>query len=283
MSNTNTKTNTNTNTNNKTKKTNTKTNTNNTPEALIKIKDLNFYYGNEAVEHRVLKDINLEFHKNKVSAIIGPSGSGKSSLLRAINRIYELYPDQRAHGKIFVNKHNIMDHKYPLISLRREIGMVFQKPTPFPMTIFNNVAFAVQQHFKLNKEQLHQIVESALKQAAVWDEVKDKLHEAGSHLSGGQQQRLCIARTIALSPQILLLDEPTSALDPLSTKKIEKLILKLKKDYTIIMVTHNLKQAQRISDETIFMRDGELVEHQETEKFFSKPKHALTKEYLQTE
>ncbi len=245
----------------------------------IRVENLNFHYS----AHRVLKDISIEFKQKKITAIIGPSGSGKSSLLRAVNRIYELYPEQKATGHIFINGKDVMDKKYPLITLRRETGMVFQKPTPFPMTIFNNVAFAIKKHFAVNKTQLYDRVEWALRQAAVWDEVKDKLHEAGTHLSGGQQQRLCIARTIAIAPSILLLDEPTSALDPLSTQKIEKLILNLKKDYTIIMVTHNLKQAKRISDETIFMRDGEIVEHRPTNEFFSSPKHALTKEYLRME
>lgn len=245
----------------------------------IRVEKLNFTYDT----HKVLKDINIEFKQKKITAIIGPSGSGKSSLLRAVNRIYELYPEQKATGHIFINGQDIMDKKYPLITLRRETGMVFQKPTPFPMTIFNNVAFAIKKHFEVNKTELYDRVEWALKQAAVWDEVKDKLHEAGTHLSGGQQQRLCIARTIAIAPSILLLDEPTSALDPLSTQKIEELITNLKKDYTIIMVTHNLKQAKRISDETIFMRDGEIIEHRPTSEFFSHPKHALTKEYLRME
>ena len=245
----------------------------------IRINDLCFYYG----RHQVLKNISLEIKQNQISAIIGPSGSGKSSLLRTMNRIYELYPEQRTSGKIFINGQNIMDPKYPIIKLRRETGMVFQKPTPFPMTIFNNIAFAVKNHFKVSKSELADRVEWALKKAAVWDEVKNKLHKAGSHLSGGQQQRLCIARTIAIAPSILLLDEPTSALDPISTQKIEELILSLKEQYTIIMVTHNLKQAKRIADETIFLRDGEVIEHGITKKFFAHPKHYLTKEYLNME
>ena len=245
----------------------------------IRIQKLCFYYG----RHQVLKNINLEIKQHKITAIIGPSGSGKSSLLRTMNRIYELYPKQHTSGQIFINGKNIMDPKYPIIKLRRETGMVFQKPTPFPMTIFNNIAFAVKNHFKISKSELEERVEWALKKAAVWDEVKNKLHKAGSHLSGGQQQRLCIARTIAIAPSILLLDEPTSALDPISTQKIEELILSLKEQYTIIMVTHNLKQAKRIADETIFMRDGEVIEHGETKDFFARPKNNLTKEYLTME
>lgn len=245
----------------------------------IRIEKLNFYYG----KNKVLRNINLEIKQNKITAIIGPSGSGKSSLLRTMNRIYELYPEQHTKGKIFINGTNIMTPQYPLIKLRRETGMVFQKPTPFPMTIFNNIAFAIKNHFKVSKSELEDRVKWALKKAAVWSEVKNKLHKAGSHLSGGQQQRLCIARTIAIAPSILLLDEPTSSLDPISTQKIEELILSLKEQYTIIMVTHNLKQAKRISDETIFLRDGEVIEHADTPTFFAKPKHKLTKEYLHME
>jgi len=245
----------------------------------IKIQKLCFYYGS----HKVLNNISIDIKKHQITSIIGPSGSGKSSLLRSLNRIYELYPKQTTTGKVIIDGHNIMDKKYPLLKLRRETGMVFQHPTPFPMTIFNNIAFALKVHFKISKKEIAERVEWALKQAAVWNEVKDKLHKAGTHLSGGQQQRLCIARTIAISPNILLLDEPTSALDPISTKKIETLISSLKDKYTIIMVTHNLKQAQRIADETIFMRDGKIIEHAPTKTFFTKPKHELTKEYLRTE
>lgn len=242
----------------------------------IETKHLNFYYAS----HQVLKDINLSFKRNHITAIIGPSGSGKSTLLRCFNRIYELYPQLKADGEILVDGQNILSPSTNLNALRARIGMVFQKPTPFPMSIHDNIAFALKLHEKLSKSAIKERVEKALRQAALWDEVKNKLHDAGTHLSGGQQQRLCIARTIAINPEIILLDEPTSALDPIATAKIEQLILELKEKFTILMVTHNLKQAQRISDETIFLRQGELCEYGETSEFFSNPKQPETVTYI---
>jgi phosphate transport system ATP-binding protein len=227
-----------------------------------------------------LHDINVEFDECSLTALIGPSGSGKSTLLRCFNRIFELHPKQYVDGEILLMGDNILSPEIDVNELRKEIGMVFQKPTPFPMSIFDNVAFAVKLHEKLNKADLADRVEQALKQAALWDEVKDKLHDAGTHLSGGQQQRLSIARTIAIRPKILLLDEPTSALDPISSAKVEELITQLNKEYTIIMVTHNLKQAQRISERTIFMSEGKIIESALTEELFSEPKQAKTKDYI---
>ncbi len=242
----------------------------------LETKDLNFFYA----KSRVLHDINVEFDECSLTALIGPSGSGKSTLLRCFNRIFELHPKQYVDGEILLMGDNILSPEIDVNELRKEIGMVFQKPTPFPMSIFDNVAFAVKLHEKLNKADLADRVEQALKQAALWDEVKDKLHDAGTHLSGGQQQRLSIARTIAIRPKILLLDEPTSALDPISSAKVEELITQLNKEYTIIMVTHNLKQAQRISERTIFMSEGKIIESALTEELFSEPKQAKTKDYI---
>ncbi|WP_186644556.1 phosphate ABC transporter ATP-binding protein PstB [Fluviispira vulneris] len=244
--------------------------------AHISLQDVNFYYGNK---HR-LKNINIAFKKNKITALIGPSGSGKSTLLRTINRIYSLYPEQKAYGTILINGKNILDPKVDLIELRTKVGMVFQKPTPFPMTIFENISFAVKMHEKLNKKDLAKRVEWALRAAALWDEVKDHLHTSGLGLSGGQQQRLCIARTIAVKPDILLLDEPCSALDPISTQKIEQLLAELKKDFTIVMVTHNMQQAMRSSDDTVFMIGGEIVEASDTKTFFSNPKDKKSLDYV---
>ncbi len=243
------------------------------------VKHLDFYYG----VAKTLHNINASFERNKITALIGPSGSGKSTLLRALNRIYELYPKQKATGEILLEGQNLLDSSVDLNQLRKEIGMVFQKPTPFPMSIFENIAFAVRLHEKLSKSEIENRVEESLKKAALWDEVKDKLHQPGTKLSGGQQQRLCIARTIAVKPEILLLDEPTSALDPISTKKIEALVTELKEHYTIIMVTHNLKQAERLSDNTMFMTDGEIVEYQSTKQFFGAPKDARTIDYIRNE
>lgn len=243
----------------------------------FEVKHLDFYYG----QQQVLFDIQAVFRERDVTALIGPSGSGKSTLLRALNRIYELYPQQRAQGEILLNGTNILDASLDVNMLRKRIGMVFQKPTPFPMSIFDNVAFALRLHYKISKADLHERVEKALQQAALWDEVKDKLHDAGTHLSGGQQQRLCIARTIAIQPQVILLDEPTSALDPISTGKIEELIHKLKQKFTIVMVTHNLKQAERIATDTIFMREGHIVESGPTRQLFKAPKDERTKHYIE--
>lgn len=242
----------------------------------ISIQDMNFYYGNK---HR-LKNINISFRKNKITALIGPSGSGKSTLLRTINRIYSLYPEQKAYGSVIIHGKNILESDVDLNELRTKVGMVFQKPTPFPMSIFENIAFAIRMHEKLSKKELHQRVEWALRAAALWDEVKDHLHASGLGLSGGQQQRLCIARTIAVKPDILLLDEPCSALDPISTQKIEQLLAELKKDFTIVMVTHNMQQAMRASDDTVFMSNGEIVEACDTKTFFSNPKDKQSLDYV---
>jgi phosphate transport system ATP-binding protein len=244
--------------------------------AHISVQDVNFYYGNK---HR-LKNINISFRKNKITALIGPSGSGKSTLLRTINRIYSLYPEQKAYGSIVIHGKNILDSNVDLNELRTKVGMVFQKPTPFPMSIFDNIAFAVRMHEKLTKKELHHRVEWALRAAALWDEVKDHLYSSGLGLSGGQQQRLCIARTIAIKPDILLLDEPCSALDPISTQKIEQLLAELKKDFTIVMVTHNMQQAMRASDDTVFMSNGEIVEACDTKTFFSNPKDKQSLDYV---
>jgi len=241
------------------------------------IKHLDFYYG----QQQVLFDIHVNFRERDVTALIGPSGSGKSTLLRALNRIYELYPAQRAQGQILLNGDNILNASLNVNMLRKRIGMVFQKPTPFPMSIFDNVAFALRLHHKISRSDLYERVEKALRQAALWDEVKDKLHDAGTHLSGGQQQRLCIARTIAIQPEVILLDEPTSALDPISTGKIETLIHELKQEFTIVMVTHNLKQAERIATETIFMREGHIVESGPTKQLFSSPQDEQTRHYIE--
>ena len=246
-------------------------------DTYLSAKNLNFFYA----DYQALFDINLNFNSKTITTLIGPSGSGKSTLLRTFNRIFELQPKQRVEGKIIFEDQNILDKNIDVNAVRRKIGMVFQKPTPFPMTIFDNVAFAIKMHEKIKKDELKDRVEQALIQAAVWDEVKDKLHQAGSHLSGGQQQRLCIARTIAIKPEVLLLDEPTSALDPISTAKIEELVTELHKEFTIIMVTHNLKQASRLGDRTIFMTDGRVVEQSETSELFSNPQDARTAKYIE--
>lgn len=245
-------------------------------QPVLSVQNLNFYYAHRAVLH----NISLDFEMNQITAIIGPSGSGKSTFLRVFNRIYELYPHQHAEGKVLFEGKNILDHSTNLIALRKKIGMAFQKPMPFPMSIYNNVAFPVKLNEKVSRKELDERVEMALRQCALWDEVKDKLHDSSSHLSGGQQQRLCVARTISTHPKILLLDEPTSALDPIATKKVEQLILELKEKYTIIIVTHNLKQAKRLSDHTIFMQNGKLIEYGLTEDIFNNPKVATTRHYI---
>jgi phosphate transport system ATP-binding protein len=241
----------------------------------IDIRDLCFYYG----QSKSLKNITLPLHDRKVTAFIGPSGCGKSTLLRAINRIYELYPNQRAEGTIMLDGEDILAVK-DLNLLRARIGMVFQKPTPFPMSIFDNVAFGIKLYERLPRSELEGRVEDALKRAALWTEVKDKLHASGLSLSGGQQQRLCIARTVATRPEVILLDEPCSALDPISTAKIEELIDELSTDYTIVIVTHNMQQASRASDYTAFMYLGELVEYGATEKIFTAPDNKRTEQYI---
>ena len=242
----------------------------------VAIRELNFYYGS----NRALKDISLSLYKNKVTAFIGPSGCGKSTLLRVLNRMYDLYPAQRATGEVLFDGQNILSPKQDLNLLRARIGMVFQKPTPFPMSIYENVAFGIRLYERLPAGDLEYRVENALRRAALWDEVKDKLSTNGLSLSGGQQQRLCIARTVAVRPEVILLDEPCSALDPISTAKIEELIDELKNDYTIVIVTHNMQQAARVSDFTAFMYLGELVEFGSTDRMFTSPQDRRTQDYI---
>jgi phosphate transport system ATP-binding protein len=242
----------------------------------ISVKDLNFYYG----KYHALKSINLEIPEKKVTAFIGPSGCGKSTLLRTFNRMFELYPEQRATGTIKLDGKDLLTSKEDVALIRAKIGMVFQKPTPFPMSIFDNIAFGVKLFENLNTTDLEERVEWALRKAALWNEVKDKLNQSGSGLSGGQQQRLCIARGIAIKPEVLLLDEPCSALDPISTSKIEELITELKSDYTVLIVTHNMQQAARCSDFTAYMYLGDLIEFGVTEDIFFKPKRKETEDYI---
>ena len=242
----------------------------------IAARGLDFHYG----DFHALKRINLEIPEKRVTALIGPSGCGKSTLLRTFNRIYALYPKMTASGELLLDGENILSPKYPMNRLRSKVGMVFQKPVPFPMTIFENVAYAIRHHEKLSKADLNVRVEQALTQAALWNEVKDKLGQNALGLSGGQQQRLCIARAVALRPDVLLLDEPTSALDPISTRRIEQLVEELKMDYTIVIVTHNMQQAARVSDFTAFMYLGDLIEHDTTETIFSNPSKQQTEDYI---
>jgi len=242
----------------------------------IAARGLDFHYG----DFHALKGIELEIPEKRVTALIGPSGCGKSTLLRIFNRIYALYPKMGASGEVLIDGENILAPKYPMNRLRSKVGMVFQKPVPFPMTIFENVAYAIRHHEKLSKAELNVRVEQALTQAALWNEVKDKLGQNALGLSGGQQQRLCIARAVALRPDVLLLDEPTSALDPISTSRIEQLVEELKVDYTIVIVTHNMQQAARVSDYTAFMYLGDLIEHDTTETIFSKPSKQQTEDYI---
>ncbi|MEJ8838953.1 phosphate ABC transporter ATP-binding protein PstB [Ramlibacter sp. AN1133] len=249
------------------------------PEAVrtkLAVRNLDFYYG----KYHALKNINLEIPEKKVTAFIGPSGCGKSTLLRTFNRMYQLYPDQRAEGEIAFDGENLLTSKKDVALIRAKIGMVFQKPTPFPMSIYDNIAFGVRLFENLDAAEMDDRVEWALEKAALWEEVKNKLHQSGSGLSGGQQQRLCIARGIAIKPEVLLLDEPCSALDPISTGKIEELITELKKDYTVVIVTHNMQQAARVSDYTAYMYLGYLVEVGETEQIFFKPKRQETEDYI---
>ncbi|WP_154654620.1 phosphate ABC transporter ATP-binding protein PstB [Solimonas variicoloris] len=242
----------------------------------VTIRNLNFYYG----DYQALKGISLPLYDRKVTAFIGPSGCGKSTLLRILNRMYDLYPGQRAEGEVLLDGENIVDPKTDLNLLRARIGMVFQKPTPFPMSIYDNIAFGIRLYEKVPKSEMNDRVEDALKRTALWDEVKDKLHASGLGLSGGQQQRLCIARSVAVRPQVLLLDEPTSALDPISTAKIEELIYQLKVDYTIAIVTHNMQQAARAADFSAFMYLGELIEFGTTDQVFTKPRESRTEDYI---
>jgi phosphate transport system ATP-binding protein len=245
-------------------------------EEKVSIRHLNFYYG----EYRALADINVNLYQNKVTAFIGPSGCGKSTLLRILNRIYDLYPNQRADGEVLLDGENILRPAQDVNLLRAKVGMVFQKPTPFPMTIYENIAFGVRLYEQLSKADLDARVEDSLRRGALWDEVKNKLEASGLSLSGGQQQRLCIARTVAIKPEVILLDEPCSALDPISTAKIEELIDVLKRDYTIAIVTHNMQQAARTSDYTAFMYLGELVEFDNTTQIFTNPRMERTQDYI---
>ncbi|MDA8168722.1 MAG: phosphate ABC transporter ATP-binding protein PstB [Nitrospiraceae bacterium] len=243
----------------------------------MEVKDLNFYY---AGSHLVLQNINLSIYKNTVTALIGPSGCGKTTLLRCFNRMHDLYPGNRYEGEIIFQQRNILAKDMDLIDLRSRIGMVFQKPTPFPMTIFDNIAYGMRLRGVKKKSLLSEKVEHALKQSALWEEVKDKLHQSAYALSGGQQQRLVIARALAVEPEALLFDEPTSALDPISTAKIEELLEELKKNVTIIIVTHNLQQAARVSEWTGFLMLGELIEFGRTEAMFTVPREKLTEDYV---
>jgi phosphate transport system ATP-binding protein len=242
----------------------------------ISVRNLNFFYG----KFHALKDINLEIPQNKVTAFIGPSGCGKSTLLRVFNRMFELYPEQRAEGEVLLDGDNLLTSKEDVALLRAKVGMVFQKPTPFPMSIFDNIAFGIKLFDSLSATDMEERVEWALRKAALWNEVKDKLKQSGSSLSGGQQQRLCIARGIAIKPEVLLLDEPCSALDPISTAKVEELITELKDDYTVVIVTHNMQQAARCSDYTAYMYLGDLVEFGATEQMFFQPKRKETEDYI---
>lgn len=242
----------------------------------IEIRNLNFFYG----KFHALRNVNMSIKEKKVTAFIGPSGCGKSTLLRTLNRMYELYPGQRAEGEILLDNENLLTSKQDISLIRAKVGMVFQKPTPFPMSIYDNVAFGVRLFERLSKGEMDERVEWALSKAALWNEVKDKLHQSGNGLSGGQQQRLCIARGVAIKPEVLLLDEPCSALDPISTAKIEELIAELKADYTVVIVTHNMQQAVRISDRTAFFLHGEIIEYGQTQQLFSLPQDQRTEDYI---
>ncbi len=245
-------------------------------QSKISVKNLDFFYG----KFHALKDINLEIPEKKVTAFIGPSGCGKSTLLRVFNRMFELYPEQKARGEVILDGDNLLTSKQDVALLRAKVGMVFQKPTPFPMSIFDNIAFGVKLFESLNSTDMEERVEWALRKAALWNEVKDKLKQNGASLSGGQQQRLCIARGVAIKPEVILLDEPCSALDPISTAKIEELIIELKQDYTVVIVTHNMQQAARCSDYTAYMYLGDLMEFGATEQIFFKPSRQETEDYI---
>lgn len=242
----------------------------------IAVRNLDFYYGDKIA----LVDNNISIAENKVTAIIGPSGCGKSTHLRVYNRIYELYRNQYAKGEVFLDGQNILSDSQDIIDLRRRVGMIFQKPTPFPMTVFENVAYGLRLHYRLGRAEMELRVEKALRAAALWDEVKDMLDHPGTALSGGQQQRICIARAIAVEPEVLLMDEPTSALDPAATAKIEDLITALKAKYTIVIVTHNMQQAARVSDYTAFFYEGRIVEFDHTDIIFTKPREKQTQDYI---
>jgi len=245
-------------------------------ETQIALRNFNFYYG----KYHALRNINLDIYKRRVTAFIGPSGCGKSTLLRTLNRMYDLYPEQRAEGELLLDGNNLLDKGVDLNALRAKVGMVFQKPTPFPMSIYDNIAFGVKLHERLSRVEMDERVEWSLRKAALWGEVSDKLNQSGMSLSGGQQQRLCIARGIAVKPEVLLLDEPTSALDPISTMRIEELVSELKDEFTIVIVTHNMQQAARVSDYTAYMYLGELIEVGKTDDIFIKPKDKRTEDYI---
>lgn len=245
-------------------------------EKIISVKNLDLYYG----DHKALNGINMDIERNSITAFIGPSGCGKSTFLRTLNRMNDLIPNVKIEGEVIYNDKNIYDKNVDIYNLRKEVGMVFQKPNPFPMSIYDNVAYGPRTHGIHNKKELDKIVEESLKKAAIYDEVKDNLNKSALSLSGGQQQRLCIARALAVKPKVLLMDEPTSALDPISTGKIEELALELKKDYTIVIVTHNMQQALRISDKTAFFLLGDLIEYDDTQKIFSMPKNKKTEDYI---
>ena len=242
----------------------------------IRIRNLDFYYG----DNKALKGINLDFPERRVTALIGPSGCGKSTLLRVINRMYSLYPGQRATGEVMMAGENLIDDKVDPTDLRGRIGMVFQKPTPFPMSIYENISFGIKLHERLSKSAMDERVEWSLRKAALWDEAKDRLNQSALGMSGGQQQRLCIARTIAVKPQVLLFDEPTSALDPISTAKVEELIAELRHDFTIVIVTHSMQQAARCSDQTAFLFLGDVIEVGATAQVFTNPREQRTKDYV---
>jgi len=244
--------------------------------AKFSVRNLDFYYG----QYKALHSVNIEIPELKVTAIIGPSGCGKSTLLRVLNRMYDLYPDQRAEGEVLLDGVNILDPRQDLNQLRAQVGMVFQKPTPFPMTIYDNIAFGVRLYERLSASAMNERVEWALRKAALWDEVKDKMKKSGLGLSGGQQQRLCIARAIAINPEVILMDEPCSALDPIATAKIEELIDELSANYTIIIVTHNMQQAARVSQQTAFFHLGNLVEFGDTAQLFTNPTDERTQGYI---
>jgi len=247
-----------------------------TSDTVLEARALGVRYG----DLLAVTDVQLKVLRNRITAIIGPSGCGKSTHLRVYNRIYELYRDQRATGEVLLDGANIIDPHYDIMELRRKIGMIFQKPTPFPMSVFDNVAYGLKLHYSLKKSEMADRVEEALSRAALWDEVKDFLHRPGTALSGGQQQRLCIARALAVEPEVLLMDEPTSAIDPIATAKIEELITSLKKSYSIVIVTHNMQQAARVSDFTAFFFQGHIIEFGETQQIFTNPSQKKTEEYI---
>ena len=247
------------------------------PPVKISVKHLNFFYEKG---HQALFDNNLDIRANRITAVIGPSGCGKTTHLRIYNRIFELYRGQRAEGEVRIDGVNILSPEVDVLELRRKVGMIFQKPTPFPMSVFDNVAYPMRLHFKLSRSEIADRVEAALRGASLWDEVKDKLKKSGLALSGGQQQRLCIARAIAAEPEILLMDEPTSAIDPVATLKIEDLVLELRSRFTVVIVTHNMQQASRISDYTAFFYKGRIVEYDVTEKIFTNPAEKKTEEHI---